>query len=122
METIRFQVLVSQILVVLYLLSLLLPSKISAVSDRKNAATLVEINKQGYSSELPPNTPTDGYSGDSGVESSSEMLELCNTDLKTFLPPPYGDISGIVCKPVWNTFILRVSMIYITSNSSLHNI
>lgn len=41
----------------------------------------------------------------------SEVWELCDTDLRSFLPPPYANLSGVICKPVWNTFILRVSLI-----------
>lgn len=39
----------------------------------------------------------------------SEVWELCDTDLRSFLPPPYANLSGVICKPVWNTFILRYS-------------
>lgn len=36
--------------------------------------------------------------------------ELCGTDL-SFLGPPYGNMSTakMVCSPIWNTFVLRVS-------------
>ncbi|KAG5231467.1 cytochrome b561 and DOMON domain-containing protein [Salix suchowensis] len=36
-----------------------------------------------------------------------ERSELCNTDMSSFLPPPYNNISNMVCRPVWNTFLLR---------------
>ena len=36
--------------------------------------------------------------------------DLCGTDLSTFLPPPYSNMSNIICSPVWNTFTLRVSL------------
>lgn len=34
---------------------------------------------------------------------------LCNTDLTSFLPLPYGDLQNMVRKPVWNSYLLRVS-------------
>lgn len=37
-----------------------------------------------------------------------ELPELCGTDL-SFLPTPYGNLSHVFCKPIWNTFVLRVS-------------
>ncbi|XP_038878078.1 cytochrome b561 and DOMON domain-containing protein At3g61750 [Benincasa hispida] len=43
-----------------------------------------------------------GYSGYSGGVS-----EQCDTDLRSFLPPPYGNLTNVVCKPIWNTFVLR---------------
>lgn len=55
-------------------------------------------------------TALDGESGGAtlGVDGRSE---LCNIDMSSFLPPPYNNISGMVCSPVWNNFILRVSQI-----------
>lgn len=47
-----------------------------------------------------------GYSGYSGGVS-----EQCDTDLRSFLPPPYGNLTNVICKPIWNTFVLRVSLI-----------
>ncbi|KAL2468829.1 Cytochrome [Forsythia ovata] len=35
--------------------------------------------------------------------------ELCNTDLTSFLPLPYGSLPNMVCKPVWNSYLLRYS-------------
>ena len=52
-------------------------------------------------------------SGNVGVGSGSggRVPELCNIDARSFLPPPYGNLSSVICKPIWNTFILRVSFI-----------
>ena len=36
---------------------------------------------------------------------------LCGADLSTFLPPPYSNMSNMICSPVWNTFAVRVSPI-----------
>uniref|UniRef100_A0A2K2BK64 Uncharacterized protein n=1 Tax=Populus trichocarpa TaxID=3694 RepID=A0A2K2BK64_POPTR len=36
-----------------------------------------------------------------------EISELCNSDMSSFLPPPYKNISNMICRPVWNTFLLR---------------
>jgi len=51
------------------------------------------------------------YAAPSGVAMDQERSELCKTDMSSFLPPPYNNISNMVCKPVWNTFLLRVSPI-----------
>lgn len=32
---------------------------------------------------------------------------LCGADLSTFLPPPYSNMSNMICSPVWNTFAVR---------------
>ncbi|KAL5572106.1 hypothetical protein UlMin_021703 [Ulmus minor] len=47
-----------------------------------------------------------GFNG--GID-AEDQAELCNTDLSTFLPPPYSNISHFICKPIWNTFVLRYS-------------
>ncbi|KAK9279337.1 hypothetical protein L1049_013016 [Liquidambar formosana] len=41
---------------------------------------------------------------------AAEGLVHCNADLSSFLPPPYNNLSKVVCKPVWNTYVLRYSM------------
>ena len=38
---------------------------------------------------------------------------LCGVDLRPFLPLPYNTLPNIVCKPLWNSFFLRVSLIFI---------
>ena len=53
-----------------------------------------------------------GHGGGNGAGES----ELCNNDLSNFLPPPYGNLSNVICKPVWNTFVLRVSLIWVLLN------
>lgn len=59
-----------------------------------------------------------GYTGNGYVSSAGDSgggrYELCGTDISTFLPPPYGNISGLSCTPLWNTFVLRVSFIRLT--------
>lgn len=44
--------------------------------------------------------------------------QLCKTDL-SFLPPPYGNLSNVVCKPIWNTFVLRVSLMVLLNHVSI---
>ncbi|XP_024020960.1 cytochrome b561 and DOMON domain-containing protein At3g61750 [Morus notabilis] len=39
--------------------------------------------------------------------SGAADTEICNNDLSSFLPPPYSNITNVICKPVWNTFVLR---------------
>ncbi|KAM6573717.1 hypothetical protein CsatA_017797 [Cannabis sativa] len=46
-----------------------------------------------------------GYGGGNG--GGGGELELCNNDLSNFLPPPFGNLTNVVCKPIWNTFVLR---------------
>lgn len=54
-----------------------------------------------------------GYVGGNGIGgnggSGAGDTDICNNDLSSFLPPPYSNISNVVCKPIWNTFVLRVS-------------
>ncbi|KAL7233030.1 hypothetical protein ACSBR1_016806 [Camellia fascicularis] len=38
-----------------------------------------------------------------------EIAARCNLDLSTFMPLPYSDTSNMVCKPVWNTYVLQYS-------------
>uniref|UniRef100_A0A7C9E1F7 Secreted protein n=1 Tax=Opuntia streptacantha TaxID=393608 RepID=A0A7C9E1F7_OPUST len=47
----------------------------------------------------------DEINGGNGDGSS----QFCSIDLASFLPPPYGNLSYSSCRPVWNTFVLRVS-------------
>lgn len=56
-----------------------------------------EGNYNGYEGV----TPTAFGGGGGGT------IELCGTDLSTFLSPPYGNLSNMICSPIWNTFILR---------------
>ncbi|GAY45716.1 hypothetical protein WN944_017414 [Citrus x changshan-huyou] len=100
----RFPVPDSRILVFLYLFSLSLRANILAVADNKDAI-VVGINREGNGSALPQGENADV--GGSGGYSGVEISELCNIDIQGFLPPPYGNVSGFICKPIWNTFILR---------------
>lgn len=104
----RFPVLDSRILVILYVFSLSLRANVLAVADNKDAA-VVGINREDNGSVIPEGGNAD--IGGSGGYSSVEISELCNIDIQSFLPPPYDSISGFICKPIWNTFILRVSFI-----------
>lgn len=33
---------------------------------------------------------------------------LCNTNLASFLPFPYSSLPNMICKPLWNSYLLRV--------------
>lgn len=35
-------------------------------------------------------------------------MDLCSVDVGAFLPLPYSDLPNSICKPVWNSFRLRV--------------
>lgn len=71
----------------LCVLTLVLEAKISVVADDDS------------------NVPGVGKAGGGGGVS-----ELCDNDLSSFMPPPYSNASYIVCRPIWNTFVLRVSL------------
>lgn len=43
------------------------------------------------------------------VISVRAQTDGCGLDLTSFLPAPYSDSASQICKPVWNSFILRVS-------------
>ncbi|CAK9165775.1 unnamed protein product [Ilex paraguariensis] len=44
------------------------------------------------------------------VEEGGDGIEtLCSVDLSTFLPLPYSNLSNAVCKPIWNSYLLRYS-------------
>ncbi|XP_061999787.1 cytochrome b561 and DOMON domain-containing protein At3g61750 [Rosa rugosa] len=46
--------------------------------------------------------------GGNTIDGSGGVSEICvNNDLASFMPPPYGNSSDIVCRPIWNTFVLR---------------
>ncbi|XP_051132888.1 cytochrome b561 and DOMON domain-containing protein At3g61750 isoform X2 [Andrographis paniculata] len=42
-------------------------------------------------------------------ESDDNTAALCNTDLSSFLPFPYGNLPRMVCRPLWNSYLLRYS-------------
>lgn len=46
--------------------------------------------------------------------SSDDDALLCATDLSSFLPLPYSNLRNMVCKRLWNSFMLRVSSINYT--------
>lgn len=46
-----------------------------------------------------------------GGENTGETAARCNADLSTFIPLPYSDTSNMVCKPVWNTYVVQVSFV-----------
>jgi len=59
-------------------------------------------------------------SGNGGVTTENTCK---NTNYQTFLPPPYQNISHMICTPVWHTFELRVSSICccLVVSSSTHS-
>ena len=52
------------------------------------------------------------YAGTASSTNGGVDSEICNNDLTTFLPPPYSNLTNVVCKPIWNTFVLRVSLMF----------
>ncbi|XP_028791073.1 cytochrome b561 and DOMON domain-containing protein At3g61750 isoform X2 [Neltuma alba] len=45
--------------------------------------------------------------GDNGGAGSATESNCKNTNYQSFLPPPYQNISHMICRPVWNTYELR---------------
>lgn len=37
------------------------------------------------------------------------VADECNEDINAFLPLPYANMSHMVCKPVWNSYLIRYS-------------
>lgn len=37
------------------------------------------------------------------------VSDECSQDINAFLPLPYANMTHMVCKPVWNSYIVRVS-------------
>lgn len=90
------------LVLILYVLVLFFRPKIFAAADDQVKGP--KEDQIGNSN----NTGSGAYAASNsvGVDGRSE---LCDTDMSSFLPPPYNNISHMVCKPVWNTFLLRVS-------------
>lgn len=57
--------------------------------------------------------------GGNTIDGSGGVSEICVNDLASFMPPPYGNSSDIVCRPIWNTFVLRVCLFSIIQTSLL---
>lgn len=110
----RFLAQVSKILVGIYVFSIILEPKIFALAGDEDAAAAT--NSSEANAGVSPQSKDDHTGGNGGVEVS----QLCNTELQTFLPPPYGNVSHLVCKPIWNTFILRVSLMFLTIHHFTH--
>ncbi|CAN6566024.1 unnamed protein product [Malus baccata var. baccata] len=48
--------------------------------------------------------------GVNSVSRGNVESELCDNDLSNFMLPPYNNSSSdLVCRPIWNTFVLRYS-------------
>lgn len=50
------------------------------------------------------------FGGSGYIGGGKETEQLCNADLSSFLLPPYGNLSNMICRPIWNTFVLRASL------------
>lgn len=69
-----------------------------------------------YDQVRPPPQGTNNIGGGSISGTGygeGQRFELCDTDLKGILAPPYGNISNMICSPIWNTFLLRVSFLFL---------
>lgn len=51
-----------------------------------------------------------GRAGNAGND--AQVSEICNSDMTTFLLPPFNNLSDMTCKPLWNTFVMKVSLIW----------
>ncbi|XP_011093035.2 cytochrome b561 and DOMON domain-containing protein At3g61750 [Sesamum indicum] len=43
------------------------------------------------------------------LDSDGSNAALCETDLTSFLPFPYSTLPDMVCRPLWNSYLLRYS-------------
>lgn len=43
------------------------------------------------------------------AENNAQVSEICNTDMNSFLPPPFTNLSGMTCTTLWNTFVMKYS-------------
>ncbi|KAJ8748555.1 hypothetical protein K2173_003456 [Erythroxylum novogranatense] len=75
---------------------------------------LIPITSIDRSMKLKKKAKTEPeYGAQSTVVSSqngkalAERSELCKTNVNGILPPPYNNISNMICTPIWNTHILR---------------
>ncbi|XAR53959.1 hypothetical protein NMG60_11028913 [Bertholletia excelsa] len=74
----------------------------------------ISVSNLGLALLLPivlvlPSQAVSASSDDGGLSLGDEMASRCNIDLSTVLPLPYSDTSNMICKPVWNTFVLQYS-------------
>ncbi|GAV56849.1 Cytochrom_B561 domain-containing protein/DOMON domain-containing protein [Cephalotus follicularis] len=98
-----------RILLGLCVLSLSLEPKIMAVAIDEDER-ISEIHDDGDDSLPRHQLEAEGVDLSGGaVYGSGLNSELCDTDISSFLPPPYSNISEMACSPIWNTFILRYS-------------
>ncbi|XP_017217320.1 cytochrome b561 and DOMON domain-containing protein At3g61750-like [Daucus carota subsp. sativus] len=56
-----------------------------------------------------PNSVVRAEENSNGVNAATGGGGLCNINLSAFLPLPYSNLPNMICKPVWNTFVLRYS-------------
>ncbi|GKU87933.1 hypothetical protein SLEP1_g2260 [Rubroshorea leprosula] len=106
----RFRVSLSWVLVVLCILGFFLGSKAFAAGKEEegNHKFLGNDIPEDYNEVRPQgaNDIDDGSISSAG-DGEGERFELCGTDLSTFLAPPYGNISNMICTPIWSSFVLR---------------
>ena len=115
MATSRFWVSFSRILVGLYLICFFLEPKDFATAGFKEILVEPDNNDTDNDAQFEVLThdsddPLTNGSVSTAGNGDGARYELCGNDL-SFLGPPYGNIStsNMVCSPIWNTFVLRVS-------------
>ena len=115
MATSSFWVSFSRILVGLYLLFIFLEPKFFAAAGFKEFRVDPDNNDPDNDARFEVLThDTDDPLANGSISTAGNgdggRYELCGTDL-SFLGPPYGNIStsNMICSPIWNTFVLRVS-------------
>ena len=73
---------------------------------------VVTLMLEGNAFVVAGNINNAGRAGNAGGGGNDAQAgELCNTDMSTFLPPPFNNLTDLTCKPLWNTFVMKVSLI-----------
>lgn len=62
--------------------------------------------------------PVVSGAGENGGGDGDIAGGVCGVNLAGFLPLPYSNLPNMVCKPVWNSYIIRVSSLIFFMHSS----
>ncbi|GKU96644.1 hypothetical protein SLEP1_g9855 [Rubroshorea leprosula] len=112
MADLGFRVSLSWVLIGLCILGFFFGPKVFAAGAEKdegdNHKALGKDNstQKDYDQVRPQPQGASGSVSGTGY-GEGQRFELCDTDLSAVLAPPYGNISKMICTPIWNTFLLR---------------
>lgn len=68
--------------------------------------------------ERKPILVVSGADENGGGDGDTTAGGVCGVNLAGFLPLPYSNLPNMVCKPVWNSYIIRVSLLIFFMHSS----